>query len=115
MATRAREIAAREKALEARVTAFHTAAEKAENVRVGAQAKAAKLLSDAEAKAATLRAKAEADAAGFDAQAESAVREMLAAGESAESVAQLTGWPLARIRQAQRAPESTGRRSPENN
>jgi vacuolar-type H+-ATPase subunit H len=111
MATRAQEIAAREKALEARVTAFHTAAEKAENVRSGAQAKAAKLLSDAEAKAGALRAKAEADAAGFDTQAESAVREILAAGETPESAAQLTGWSLARIRQAQRVPES-GRKHP---
>ncbi|MBR7830414.1 hypothetical protein KDK95_29205 [Actinospica sp. MGRD01-02] len=103
MAKRAEEFAAREKALERLVTAFHAADEKAAKVRAGAQGKAAKLLADAEQKAAQLREKAEAEAAGFDAQAEALVREILDAGESPESTAQLTGWTLARVRQAQRA------------
>lgn len=103
MAKRAQEFATREKDIEQLVTAFHTAAEKAEKVRSGAHGKAAKLLSDAEKKAATVREKAEADAAGFDAQAEAAVREILGAGETPESTARLTGWTVARVRQAQRA------------
>lgn len=105
MARRAEEFAAREKAIEGLVTAFHTAAEKAAKVRSGAAAKAAKLLADAEERAAALRKKADADAAGFDAAAEGAVREILAAGESLESTAELTGWSTARVRQAQRAKE----------
>jgi vacuolar-type H+-ATPase subunit H len=105
MAKRAEEFAAREKALEQLVAAFHTATENAEKVRSGAQSKAAKLLSDAEEKAAALRQKAEADAAGFDAAAEAAVREILGAGETPEAAAQLTGWTVARVRQAQRSKE----------
>ena len=105
MAKRAEEFAAREKAIEGLVTAFHTAAEKAARVRSGAAGRAAKLLADAEEKAAALREKADADAAGFDAAAEGAVREILAAGESLESAAELTGWSTARVRQAQRAKE----------
>jgi hypothetical protein len=107
IAKRAEEFAAREKALERLVTAFHTASEKAGKVRSGAQGKAAKLLSDAEQKAAALRKKAEEVAAGFDAQAEAAVREILDAGETPESTAQLTGWTAARVRQAQRTKEPT--------
>jgi len=105
MAKRAEEFAAREKAIEVLVTAFHTAADKAEKARSGAQGKAAKLLADAEEKATALREKAEADAAGFDAQAEAAVREILGTGETPESAAQLTGWSTARVRKAQRAKE----------
>lgn len=108
MAKRAEQFAARERALEQLVTTFHTAVEKAQKVRIAAQSKAAKVLSDAEVKGAALREKAEADAAEFDAQALAAVREILAAGESPESVAQLTGWTPARVRQAQRTPESNG-------
>lgn len=112
MAKRAEEFATREKAIEVLVTSFHTAAEKAEKVRSGTQGKAAKLLSDAEEKAAAVRKKAEADAAGFDAQAEAAVREILAAGETPEATARLTGWTVARVRQAQRAKDpATAKRS----
>jgi len=105
MAKRAEEFAAREKALEQLVTAFHAADEKAAKVRAGAQGKVAKLLSDAQEKAAKLQEKAEAEAAGFDAQAEAAVREILGAGESPESAAKLTDWTVTRVRQAQRTQE----------
>ncbi len=104
MAKRAEKFAAREKALEALVTTFHAATEKAEKVRTAAASRAERLREEAEAKAATVRTKAESDAAVFDEQAAAAVRKILAAGESFESVAELTGWPLARVRQAQRAP-----------
>lgn len=60
-----------------------------------------------------MRAKADADAAVFDKRAAVAVREILAAGESSESVAELTGWPLARVRQVQRAPASPASRTGE--
>lgn len=106
MAKRAEEFAARERSLEALVTTFHTTAEQAEKIRTAAANRAEKLRADAEAKAATVLAKAEADAAVFDEKAAAAVREILAAGESPESVAELTGWPLARVRQAQRTPAS---------
>lgn len=113
MAKRAEEFAAREKALAALVTAFHTAAEQAEKLRTAAEVKAEKLRADAEAKAAQVRADAESDAAAFDKKAVEAVREILASGESPESVAQLTGWPLARVRQTQRAPASRTSRTSE--
>jgi hypothetical protein len=103
MAKRAEEFAAREKALEQLVTVFHAADEKAAKVRADAQGKASKLLSAAEEKAQRLREKAEVEAAGFDAQAAAAVREILGAGETPESTARLTGWTVARVRQAQRA------------
>lgn len=110
MAKRAEEFAAREKALETLVNAFHTSAEQAEKVRTTAAGKATKLRTDAEEKATTVLAKAEADAAVFDEKAAEAIRKILAAGESPESAAELTGWPLARVRQAQRASASPATR-----
>ena len=113
MAKRAEEFAARERALEALVTTFHTTAEQAEKVRTTAAGKAEKLRADAEAKAAAILAKAEADAAVFDEKSAEAVRGILAAGESPESAGELTGWPLTRVRQAQRASASSAARTGE--
>ena len=103
VARRAEAIARRESQLLAITTEFHLAAERAENVRAGAQAKAQRILRDAQAKADALREQAEKDAAGFDEQAGAAVRKMLAFGESREAVADLTGWAPAKVREAQRA------------
>ena len=103
MAERARAFAAREKRLERSLTAFHLAEERARAVREEAEAKAAKLAAETEAKVAGVREKAAKDAAGFEADAFAAVGEMKASGEALEVIAELTGWPIAKVRQAQRA------------
>lgn len=103
VARRAAEFQKREKELLALATEFHVAVDKAEKVRADSEAKAARLVQDADAKAAVLREKAGADAAGFDEQALAAVRRMIEFGESRDAIMQITGWPAARIREAQRA------------
>lgn len=89
-------------------TDFHVAAERAEKVRADAVAKAQRILGDAQTKADALLERAEKDASGFDEQAAVAVRRMLAFGESRQAVADLTGWTLARVREAQREAAAPG-------
>jgi hypothetical protein len=103
MAERARAFAEREKQIERCLTAFHLADERARGVRAEAEVKAARLSAETEAKVAELREKAIKEAAAFEADARAAVGEMAASGEPLEVIAELTGWPIARVRKAQRA------------
>ena len=102
MAERARRFAEREKEVERLLTAFHLADERGRNARANAEERAAKLTAETGAKVAALREKAASEAADHDAEAAAAVRGMAAAGEALEVIVELTGWPLAKVRQAQR-------------